>query len=229
MSAAETLRTLAAGKRPTSGLLHTARLEAFGAEVYGEEAIVESFRYAPFELSNAAIAVEASGHVAIFDGDTALIADLSGENIARIWRLGAGAAVSGEPGVSVAFDPDLAQARGAVFVAATDHPVLAAEALEWVERTGRAVVCDDPNPYRARAFALRAFGTMEQGAALFAVYRLVGEPKRSSGFSLAAAHWSSGDFQIVRDAAGESAVIERAWTPNAAGPASHAVPKGLNP
>lgn len=213
MSAVETLRVLAAGGCPASGLLHTARLEAFGAEVYGEEAVVESFRRKPFELSVTATIVKAPGHVAIFDGDTALIADLSEENIARIWRLGTGDAVAGERGVSVAFDPDLAQARGAVFESATDHPALAAEAVECLLLAGRAVVRDNPDTYRTRAFALRAFGAINGGAALFAVYCLAGDPKRSSGFALAAARWTSDGIQIIRDRAGESALTERAWTP----------------
>ena len=213
MSAVETLRMLAAGARPASGLLHTARLEAFGVEVYGEEAIVDSFRRAPFDLSDAAKIVVAIGHIAIFDGETALFADLSGESIARIWCLGDGDPVESEPQISVVFDPDLAQSRGDVFMAASDHAALAADAVESTMLAGRAIARDDPDSYLTRAFAIRAFGTAAEGAALFAVYRLAGKPDRTSGFAMAAARWTPDGLQIVRDHVGEDAVAERAWTP----------------
>ena len=211
MSAVETLRMLAAGERPATGLLHTARLEAFGVEVYGEEAIVESFSRAPLVLSDAATVVETPGHLAIFDSETALVADLYGGNIARIWLLGDGEARDGEAGISVVFDPDLAQARGDVFLAASDHPALATEAVERAIAAGRAITRD--NSYRARAFAIRAFGTAAEGAALFAVYRLTGEPARTSGFAMAAVCWTHDSLQIVRDLAGEAAISRRRWTP----------------
>ena len=213
MSAVETLRMLAAGERPITGLLHTARLEAFGVEVYGEEAIVESFRRAPFVLSDTATTVCAPGHIAIFDGDTALVADLAGESVARLWRLGNGDPVEAERGVSVIFDPDLMQARGDVFVAATDHPELAAEALECVVLAGRAIARDDPGAYRTRAFAVRAFGSADDGVALFAVHRLVGETVRAAGFAMAAVRWTPQGLLVVCDQSGEEAVVERPWTP----------------
>lgn len=211
MSAVETLRMLAAGERPATGLLHTARLEAFGVELYGEEAIVERFSRAPFVLSDAATVVETPGHLAIFDSETALVADLYGGNIARIWLLGDGEARDGEAGISVVFDPDLAQARGDIFLAASDHPALAADAVGRAIAAGRAITRD--NGYCVRAFAIRAFGTAAEGAALFAVYRLTGEPTRTSGFAMAAVRWTHDSFRIVRDLAGEAAISRRRWTP----------------
>ena len=94
MSAVETLRALASGARPPSGLLHTARLTAFGVEAYGEEAIVKNLRRAPFDLSDGAAILEVPGHLAIFDGEMALVADLCCDNIARIWLLGDGCAAN---------------------------------------------------------------------------------------------------------------------------------------
>lgn len=214
MNAVETLMALAAGEWPPKGLLHTARLEAFGVEAYGEEAIVESFRCAPFDLSDNATVVEATGHVAIFDGDTALVADLYGECITRLWQLSDGNPLDGEPGISVVFDPDLAQARGDVFAAASDHPALAPDAIGCLLRAGRAIARDDPDAYRTRAFAIRAFGTVARGVALFAVHRLEGEFDRRAGFAMAAARWTLDGLQIVRDRAGEDAVAERSWTPH---------------
>ncbi len=211
MRAIETLRTLASGKRPALGLLHTARLDAFGIESYGEEAIVECFSRAPLILSDTITVVATSSQMAIFDGGTALIADLYGDIIARIWRLGDGAPSDGEAGVSVVFDPDLAQARGDVFLSSSDHPALAADAVARAAEMGRAIIRDDS--YRARAFAIRAFGTAAEGVALFAIYRLMGKPARTSGFAMAAVHWAADNVQFVRDFAGETAISARPWTP----------------
>jgi hypothetical protein len=212
MSAAETLRTLAAGVRPASGLLHTARLEAFGVEAYGDEAILESFRREPFAFSKNANVIQALGHIAICDESIALFADLYGDNIARIWRLGDGQAAVCEPGVSVAFDPDLAQARSEVFFKASDHPLLAPECVDAVIASGQRVLSTIP-AYRARAFAIRAFGTPPSFAALFAVYRLSGDGVRTSGFSMAAAIGDTHEIRCVADVVGQIAVEARPWTP----------------
>ncbi len=221
MSARDTLNALATGERPANGLLHphllhTVRLEAFGVEAYGEEAVVESFRRAPLSLSDHADVVEVPGHIAIFDSDTALFADLHGGNIARLWHLGEGMFVEREPGIAVVFDPDLAQVRGDVFVAASDHPALAADAIDCVMLAGRAIARDDRDAYRTRAFAIRAFGTATHGAALFAVHRLEGEHARVAGFAMVAARWTPGAMQLVRDRAGEDAIARQAWTPHVA-------------
>ncbi len=218
MSALDTLRMLAAGGRPESGLLHTLRLEAFGIEVYGEEAVLESFQGDAFELDDNATVVEAPGHIAIFDSDTALVADLHGTNIARLWRLGGGEHLDAERAISVVFDPDLAQARGDVFFATSDHPQLSVDAADRVRLAGRTIARadhleDDHNTYRTRAFVIRAFGSAVEGVALCAVYRLTGDPVRESGFAMAAAHWTSAGLHIVRDRAGEAAASIRPWTP----------------
>lgn len=213
MSALEALQMLAAGQRPTSGLLHTARLAAYGTEFYGEEAIVEAFRRRPQAISDAVTVLALPGHIATFDSDTALFADLHGKTIARIWRLGDGDPAAGEPGISVAFDPDLAQARGDVFAAATDHSALETGAFGKVIAAGRSIAQGDFAAYRSRAFALRAFGSATEGAALFAVYRLAGEHARTSGFSMSAVRWTNGSLTVVRDRAGEAALAEAQWTP----------------
>jgi hypothetical protein len=218
MSVLDTLRTLAAGGRPVSGLLHTVRLEAFGIEVYGEEAVVESFRGDALELDDNAKIVVAPGHIAVFNRETALVADLHGANIARLWRLGGGLHLDGEREISVVFDPDLTQARGDVFFAASDHPQLSADAADEVRRAGRTIArADDPeddhNAYRTRAFVIRAFGNAVEGVALFAVYRLTGDPVRESGFAKVAARWTPAGLDITRDRAGEAAASLRPWTP----------------
>lgn len=213
MSALEVLQMLAAGQRPTSGLLHTARLAAYGTEFYGEEAIVEAFRREPQVISDAVTVLALPGHIAIFDSDTALFADLHGESIARIWRLGDGDPAAGEPGISVAFDPDLAQARGDVFAAETDHPALGPDAFEKLLQAGRTIAHADPASYRTRAIAVRAFGNAAEGSALFAVHRLIGNPRRTSGFAMAAVRWAPDGLTIVRDRSGEATAVTAAGTP----------------
>jgi hypothetical protein len=217
MSALQVIRQLATGSRPTSGLLHTARLSALGVEAQGEEAIIESFRTAPLELSDAATIFERPGHLAIFDGPNAIFADLATGGMARLWRLSAADPVPDEPGIAVVFNPDLTQVRGDVFFSASDHSALATEAQEAVMRAGRALTyeaADDAiTTFRARAFVTRAFGDADSGAALFAVYLLAGGPARHSGFAMAAACWNADGMAIVRDKAGEDAIALRDWTP----------------
>jgi hypothetical protein len=214
MSAVDTLRMLAAGERPRSGLLHTARLEAFGIEVFGEEAVVASLHSGPMILNDDAAIVEATGHLAIFDDDNALIADLFGANISRLWRMGGGPFFDPEPGISVSFDPDLAQARGTMFLSASDHPALDGDAVDSVRRAGEALArSTESDAYRTRTFAIRAFGTAAHGAALFAVHRLTGDPIRQGGYSMAAVRWTGDMMHIVRDRAGEAAISARPWTP----------------
>lgn len=212
MSALETLQTMAGGGRPGSGLLHTARMEAFGEDVYGEEAILERFRRDPFAFSEKARAIEVPGHIALHDDNIALVADLAGDNIARIWRLGGGQPAVCEPAGSVAFDPDLAQARGDLFFSASDHPALAAECVQAAIASGESFL-QSITAYRARAFVIRAFGEPQSFALLVAVYQLSGEHVRTSGFSMAAAVCTAGELDFVTDVAGQAAVEARPWTP----------------
>lgn len=214
MSALETVAQLRAGQRPASGLLHICRLHAFGGEAYGEEAIVERFRTMPYAVATGGdpLVVAVPGHLALFAGAGAMIADLSGENVSRLWRIGPGTPVLPEPGVSVVFDTDLAQARGDVFFAASDHPALAPDASGIVEEIGRDLARNDTG-YRARAFAIRAFGNAREGAALFAVHRLSDEKVRSAAFIHVAARWDDAGVTIVRDTVGEAAATSTPWTP----------------
>jgi hypothetical protein len=212
MKAVETLRALVSGARPASGLLHTARLEGFGVEAYGEEAIIELFRREPFEFAKNVSVIQAPGHIAICDESITLFADLCGDNIARLWRLGDGQPVACEPGISVAFDADLAQARGAVFFNASDHPALAADCVDAATASGQSLL-KTTSAYRARAFAIRAFGTPQSFAVLFAVYQLTGEHVRTSGFSLAATVGGLDGIRCIKDVVGRAAVEARPWTP----------------
>lgn len=223
MSALMALSRIAAGERPHGELLPPCRLEAFGVEAYGEEAIVQSFRSAPLEISASAEVIVAEGHIALFEGEHALVADLHGEDIARIWRLGPGKPAIGEPAIGVPFDPDLWQSRREVALRREDHPALSEDGAAAVEAIGRDLARKwqaggGPGDYRVRPFLLRAFSADERGAALFAVYRLGPLAQRSAGFSLAAASFQvaggklSG-YIVIRDQAGETAVHEALWRP----------------
>ncbi len=227
MSALIALSRIAAGERPHGELLPPCRLEAFGVEVYGEEAIVQSFRNAPLVISPSAEVVLAEGHIAVFDGEHAIFADLYGDDIARIWRLGVGQPAVGEPAIGVPFDPDLWQSRRDVAMRREDHPALSDEGAVAVEAIGRELARkwdsdSGPGDYRVRPFLLRAFSAGDsagdRGAALFSVYRLGPLAKRSAGFSLTAVSFQiagnklSG-YTVVRDLAGETAVHEALWQP----------------
>ena len=217
------LTRIAAGERPTGELLPPCRLDAFGVEVYGEEAIVHSFRSAPLAVSAYAEVVLAEGHIAVFDGEHALFADLYGEDIARIWRLGAGKPAISEPMIGVPFDPDLWQSRGDVAFRREDHPQLSEDGAIAVEAIGRELARkwqsgEGLSDYRVRPFTLRAFSDSERGAALFAVYRLGPLAVRSAGFSLVAVRFQMADaklsvYTVIRDLAGEAAVREARWLP----------------
>lgn len=212
MSALDTLLALGRGDRPASGLLHRCRFEGFGSEGYGEEAIVERFRKAQFALPDDTVVLECPGHLAIFANDRALFADIAEGGIVRLWVLSGDQAATSEPGVSVVFDPDLAQARGDLFMAASDHRELDAAGAARVAGIGRALVRDDPE-FRTRGFAIRAFGSGDRGAALFAIYRLGGLAERTSGFACAAVCWRESEALIVHDRAGEAVAANAPWTP----------------
>ena len=219
MSAAAALRQLARGEHPKDALLHTARLEALGREHYGEEAILAGFRAAPLSFSDSATLIESADYCVLVGGEAAIFAELAGGHIARLWRLGGGEPGAAERAISVAFDPDLSQTRGAVLFAPADHPALAGDAGERVLQAARnaAEQADPALPaLRTRVFVVRAYGSAAQGAALFAVYRLSGAERLTSGFAMALAWWTPDGDGLVRDVAGEAAVAARAWTPRIA-------------
>ena len=198
MNAADVMRALARGERPGDRLLGACRLEWAGAEAFGEEAILELFAAAPLDLAGAQ-AVETATGCALIADDVALVADLYGGRIGRLWRIGAGEPPGVEPIVAVAFDPDLRQERGGIYLRVEDHPDLAADALPRVTAAGEALI-DRRNlvAHRARAFAVRVFSAGERTAALFAVHHLSTGAVRQAGFAYAAA-LIAGDMRLVRD------------------------------
>ncbi len=221
MSAKAALFALAAGQRPGGALLPPVRLHAGGTELFGEEAVVHDFRRAPIAFSSAAEIVEANGHIAIFEGDRALVTSLYGDFIARIWRLGPGAPGAVEPALGVPFDTDMRQSRVDVAFRAEDHPALAAAAVPAVEFIGRDLAHgwsegQGKSAYRTRPFVIRAFSNGDRGAALFALFQLGPDAVRSAAFTFAAARFrfvgsEVTECEIVRDGAGEAAVAAATW------------------
>lgn len=208
-----TLLALACGNGLESGLLHGCRFSGFGREAYGVDAIVESFRRDPMALSAASESIEAAGHLAVFGTDAALIADVHGGGIARLWRIGAGPPSWPEPHIDVPFDPCLAQAGGDVAFATSDHPALTPEAGARVLAIGRSIMHDRAAASRVCVFVIRAFGDGDVGAALFAVHRLGSEPVRTAGFGTVGVLWRGDTLHRVSDTAGEAAIAAATWSP----------------
>ncbi len=210
------MAALARGDSGGSCLLQTCRLCGWGIEFYGIDAITEAFRRQPQDFSETGNSVAVPVHLAMFDADTALIADLAEGGIQRLWRLGPGAPAPPEPRIDVAFDPDLMQAGSGLAFAASDHPALKPDAIARVRAIGVSITdrpAGEQASGRARAFALRAFGDASCGAALFAIHRLGSGPVRTAGFANVAALWSGDTLHIVRDIAGEAAVAAAIWSP----------------
>ena len=202
MSALDTLKALIGGATVPSGILGACRLESGNVDAFGTEAVASAFRRAPITGTENCVVLAASGQLALFGEREAVVADLFGENIGRLWRIGQSAPGMPEPAVGVAFDTDLRQQRAAVFVSAAEHPALDPAAIVRIKALGKALV-DDASPehaaFRVRAFALRAFGDAAQGCVLFAIHALAAQPVRTPSLSFAAARWDGEATQIVRD------------------------------
>lgn len=219
MSVIEALRVLAAGNPVPGGtLLQTCRLSALGADFYGEEDVIELFRRAPLG-SDPPEAVSAAGHAALLWPDKALVADISGQHVARLWRLGPGEPALREPALAVPFDPDMAENPQAVQFEPGDHPSLDTPFAEAVRNAGERLsrewtLPDGTPPSRARPFAIRAFSDADRTVALFAVHVLGGRGERHAGFVHASAHIRDGETALVLDLSGAHALIAAPWLPS---------------
>ena len=58
-----------------------------------------------------------------------------------------------------------------------------------------------PSSFRARVFAIRAFGNATSGAALFAIHALAAEPVRHPSLTHAVGVWSGAGLRLVQDRA----------------------------
>lgn len=218
MSVIEALGAIAGGAAAPRGiLLQTCRLSALGAEHYGENDIAELFRRSP-QSTQAADTVRTTRHAALIWPDMALIADLSGEHIARLWRLGPGEPVDSEPAAAVPFDPDMAQRPDEVLFDPALHPDLDRAAAGAVrvagERLSREWTTPDGAPAaRARPFVIRAFSQGERTVSLFAVHVLAGSAQRHAGFVHAAAIIAGDETRFIRDGAADAALPTIPWRP----------------
>ena len=220
MNAEATLRALAAGKSPpqSGALLQPCRLAAFGAETYGEEAIIESFRRAPLDEREPQSRSITADHAALVWDDKALIADLADGYVARLWRLGPGTPLARECAVSVPFDPVLAQSRDLTGFRASDHPGLDPKHHDRVEQAARDMarswlVADGGPPLRASPFVIRAFSCRDQAVALVAVHLLCQRRPPLAGFVHGLIIAEAGSARCVRDQAGEAALQAAHWLP----------------
>lgn len=217
MNAENILRAIAAGTPiAADALLQTCRATAFGSDFYGAEAIIEAFRRQPVESE--ARFVGCPGHAALLWADRALIADLAGAHVARLWRLGPDAPVEREPAISVPFDADLSQMPAAVAFAASDHPALAPHDIDAILAAGAALAdewrnVDGEPAAHARPFCIRAFSDGNAFVALFAVHVVDGAGTRHAGFVHAAAIGGADGTAIIRDEAGEAARHAMPWRP----------------
>jgi len=206
MTVVDRLAQLTAGERPHGDwLLGTCMLAAGGSELVGEEAIVEHFRTDPLPSGDAAVYRSATG-LALFAGDAALFADLYGEHVGRLWRIGAVPAVRTRA-VAVPFDPDLQQARGDLGFDAALFPDLGTDAARHVAAAALALTRSSP-AYRTRCFVLRAFAERDTAVALVARYRLDAPPAAGIGFGYA---------MLRRRFAGETTLGDHAVTDAAHG------------
>ena len=194
----------------TACLLGNCKLEWGGSEIYGEEAIAELFRAYPMAADDEDLLVASSHHAALFSGQSVLFADLYDNRIGRLWRLGPGSPPASEQAVSVAFDPDLRQQRGGVYVRKADHAFVEAGHLAVLEHAGEALLAasSETPQHRARAFMVRAFSDGERAAALYAVHRLSGGEVRSSSFSYAAVAVCGSECKTIFDQC-----RDMCWTP----------------
>jgi hypothetical protein len=213
VSGADHLRALAEGRRPPEdGLLSNARFASAGGELLGEEAILAAFVALSPQFEPGLLSVE-TGRVAALIGDRqALVADLYGGRIARIWQVGAGSAPSDEPAIDVAFDPDMRQERGDLEFRAEDHPDLEPGSAGRLLSACRDLVEQGrrEGKLRVRGFVVRAFGGAPGSAALMSLFELGNEPHRSAAFSYAVIGLGpeEGAPRVVRDRP-----RPRAWTP----------------
>ena len=185
MSAVDHLRALSRGDRPADeGLLGNARCEWRGVEILGEEALLGLFAREPFDPGDEVLFLETAQNAALVGASGAIVADLYGGRIGRLWRLGAGEPGLLEPAVDVAFDPDMSQARCDLLLRSEDHPTIGDSPAGGIAEATRDLLdrLHKEGALRARAFVVRAFGDGRGAAALLAIYALSNETSRRSRF-----------------------------------------------
>jgi hypothetical protein len=213
MSALDHLRALARGTLPADdGLLGNARCAWGRGVLISGEAILAAFAARPFDVEGDLHEVESPQGAALIGQDGALVADLYGGRIGRLWRVGRGIVHPPEQAVDVAFDPDMRQERGGLSFRAEDHPDLDPAAAEQLLAAAGAVIDlrRSEGKLRVRAFVVRAFGKPGASAALLSLHSLSNDMSRAASFSYAVigAGPGSSDVRVVSEEA-----QPRDWTP----------------
>ncbi len=211
MSAVEHLRAIGRGETPTDdGLLGNAICCWGQGELIGAEAILAAFCSQPFQEEEAVVVETAQG-AALVGASDALIADCYSGRIGRLWRVGKDISLPHEPAIDLAFDPDMNQRRGNLFVRIEDHPDLEADCVDALLEAARRHLetVRRAGALRVRAFVVRAFGGEGGAAALLAIHKMSNEPSRSAGFNYAvvAITPKEGDRFVSDDG------LPRPWTP----------------
>jgi hypothetical protein len=203
MNALDHLRAVGRGETPAEdGLLGVARCGWGRSELMGEESILAAFCARPFADADA-IGIETAQGAALIGQDDALIADVYGGRIGRLWRVGKGVSLPYEVAIDVAFDPDMRQQRGDVLFRAEDHPELRSESAERVLDAVREHLGQlrRTGALRSRAFLVRAFGNESATAALLAVHTMSNETSRTASFGYAIVTFRAEDpsVRIISD------------------------------
>lgn len=211
------IRSLARGETVRDDLLLPGcRAAAFGMQIYGGEEILHALAEQP--MSGEGDWISAPGHAVLASDRHALVADLSGEHIARLWRLGPDTPRAREPAVDVPFDPDMTQMTGVPALRAADHDVLAERDAPRIADVAAELAAgwrdpDGRRPSRVRPFCLRAFSSAEACVALFAVHLIEGGEARTAGFVHAGAIVDAAGARIFKAEAEEAAMRARQWRP----------------
>lgn len=214
------LRAVIAG-RGSDDVLPACRLDGFGVETFGREAIAALFARYPGAGNEwlAASSPTAAALVGFAADGPALFADLAAGGIVRLWRLGPVVDLPPPPRtVSVAADDDLHQSRGSVLFEPADHPGLGSDgAAVVVAAAGLAAAADlgltEP-PLRTRVFVRRAFSDGETHVALFGLSVLANGARRQPlAFNMLAYASAGAPLRLVVDRAGLAAAQAQPWAP----------------
>ena len=188
MTGLDHLKMLAQGTRPQDdGLLGNTNVTWGHETSLGEESILAKFTAAPFTVDDELLGVETPMAAALIGTNSALVADLYGGRIGRLWRVGG--EVNSEAGqiVDVAFDTDMRQERGNLNFRFQDHPSLAPEASDKLLAASAALIeqVRQNGNLRARGFIIRAFGDTHASVALMSIFTLGNQSCHSASFDYA--------------------------------------------
>ena len=188
MTGLDHLKILAQGTRPQNdGLLGNTSFTWGNQTSLGEESILATFTASPFAVEDGMLAVETPMAAALIGANSALVADLYGGRIGRLWRVGGEMTSDAGQAVDVAFDTDMRQERGHLHFRAEDHPGLAPQACDKLLAASAAVIDQirQNGNLRARGFILRAFGDAHVSTALMSIFTLGNQSRRSASFDYA--------------------------------------------